>query len=68
MPKSQRRDNINFRHSSQDFKGARAASVWAKINRNLPYRLFQVSKNLFQKGKQKWQEQKAQEESGTKKY
>lgn len=65
MPK---RDNINFRHTTKDFKASKQASVWSKINRNLPYRLFQLSKNLFRKDKQRWQEQKVQEGQDTKRY
>lgn len=53
MPKSQRRLNINFRHSSRDFSAARQASVWSNINRNLPYKIFHVSKEVFLKGKSK---------------
>lgn len=68
MAKSNRRDNINFRHTLLDFKAARQASVWSKINRNLPYRLFQLSKNIFRKDKQKWQESKAHDGQDTKKY
>lgn len=70
--KQEKRQNINFRQTAQSRRGDRQTTVWAKANRNLPYRMWHLSKSVFQKGKyflsKKWQEQKAREDSGIKKF
>lgn len=53
MEEKKRRDNIYFRQTAREFRGARQAAVWAKINRNLPYRLFHMTKDVFLRTKQK---------------
>lgn len=42
-----RRTNTNFRQTVREFKAARQTQVYSHINRNLPYRIFKVSKPQF---------------------
>lgn len=45
--KKAKRDNIYFRQTPREFKAARQTQVYYHINRNLPYRIYQFSKNHF---------------------
>ena len=43
----QKRKNIYFRQTPKEFKSQRQTEVYYHINRNLPYTLFQFSKEKF---------------------
>ena len=45
----QKRKNIYFRQTPKEFKSQRQTEVYYHINRNLPYTLFQFSKEKFRK-------------------
>lgn len=45
-----RRFNIYFRQTAKAFRAARQTSVFSHINRNLPYRMYQFSKERFIQG------------------
>lgn len=42
-----RRLNVHFRQTTKEFKSARQAQVYSHLNRNLPYKIFKVSKTQF---------------------
>lgn len=42
-----RRINTNFRQTVKEFKAARQTQIYSHINRNLPYRIFKISKPQF---------------------
>lgn len=42
-----RRLNIHFRQTVREFKSARQAQIYSHLNRNLPYKIFKVSKTQF---------------------
>lgn len=48
--KGTRRINIYFRQTAKAFKAARQTAVFSHINRNLPYRMYQFSKERFNRG------------------
>lgn len=48
--KGTRRINIYFRQTAKAFKAARQTAVFSHINRNLPYRMYQFSKERFLQG------------------
>lgn len=48
--KGTRRLNIYFRQTAKAFKAARQTAVFSHINRNLPYRMYQFSKERFLQG------------------
>ncbi len=70
MAKKEKRLNFYFRQTAGAFKGVKQASVFAKVNRNLPYRILHWSRSLFTERLRriKWQESKARDERGTTKY
>lgn len=39
--------NINFRQTPRAFRADKAASTYAKVNRNIPYFVGQFSRRLF---------------------
>ena len=45
--KNKKRTNTHFRQSAKEFKAARQTQVYSHINRNLPYRIFKISKPQF---------------------
>ena len=45
--KNKRRLNTYFRQTAKEFKAARQTQIYAHINRNLPYKIFKVSKSQF---------------------
>jgi len=47
-----RRINIHFRQTAKAFRAARQTKVFAHINRNLPFRMYQFSKERFNRGTQ----------------
>lgn len=49
MTKRDKKKRINtyFRQTTREFKAARQTQVYSHINRNLPYKIFEVSKTQF---------------------
>jgi len=47
MARRQKRDNIYFRQTPREFRAAKQTSVFAHINRNLPFRVYNFSKKQF---------------------
>jgi len=48
--KTKRRFNTYFRQTPKAFRAARQTSVFSHINRNIPYRMYQFSKERFLQG------------------
>jgi hypothetical protein len=42
-----KRTNTYFRQTAKEFKAARQTQVYSHINRNLPYKIFNISKTQF---------------------
>jgi len=42
-----KRANIYFRQTARSFKAAKQTQVFSHINRNLPYRIFSLTKDVF---------------------
>ncbi|OGM05565.1 hypothetical protein A2715_05785 [Candidatus Woesebacteria bacterium RIFCSPHIGHO2_01_FULL_39_32] len=45
--KKNKRTNIHFRQTSKEFRAQKQNQVYSVMNRNLPYRVYNFSKNLF---------------------
>jgi len=45
----EKRRNINFRQTPKEFRSARQTQVFLHFNKNLPYKVYQFSKNLFER-------------------
>jgi hypothetical protein len=45
--KDKRRLNTYFRQTAKEFRAARQTQVYSHINRNLPYKIFEISKSQF---------------------
>lgn len=43
----QKRFNTHFRQTIKEFKSARQAQTYSHLNRNLPYKIFKVTKTQF---------------------
>jgi len=43
-----RRFNVNFRQTAKAFRAARQAQVFIHVNKNLPYRIYQFSREKFE--------------------
>lgn len=42
-----KRFNTHFRQTAKEFKAARQTQVYSHINRNLPYKIFSITKTQF---------------------
>ena len=42
-----KRLNTYFRQTAREFKAARQTQVYSHLNRNLPYKIFKISKTQF---------------------
>lgn len=42
-----KRTNTYFRQTAKEFKAARQTQIYSHINRNLPYKIFKISKPQF---------------------
>src|SRR3990167_252359 len=42
-----RRKNVHFRQTPKEFRAQKQNQIYSVMNRNLPYRVYNFSKNLF---------------------
>jgi len=53
--KGQKRINTYFRQTAKAFKAARQTAIFSHINRNITYRIYNFSKDVFVRQRQKFQ-------------
>jgi len=44
---NKKRSNTHFRQTAREFRSARQAQVYSHLNRNLPYKIFKITKTQF---------------------